>query len=221
MAELNSKAKYIRLAPGNAFWKADSKTVDFTLTTLRKDGYYAETSSIPEEIYANINKSVEGGLLEFTKSLKTPSKHKFNEGKPLVQTDRTSLKWKDENRELSGKALKTPSFTAYNMEISEDDPVYKSAFKILSLPNSNAVTSEVSKVLSTLDDKEDKKKFLGACYKIESDGKNPTLHPRGNVNEFLSDALFDLGVGSGISPITTDENDDTIVEDVKPVKFNL
>jgi len=221
MAELNSKAKYIRLAPGNAFWKADSKTTDFTLTTLRKDGYYAETSSIPEELINNINQSVDAGLLEFTKSLKTESKMKAEEGKPLVQSDRTSLKWKDANREASGKALKTPSFTAYNMDISEEDPVYKSAFKILSLPNSNEVTNEVSKVLSTLNEKEDKRKFLGACYTIESNGKNPTLHPRGNVNEFLSDALFDVGVGSGISPITTDEGDDSIVEDVKPVKFNL
>ena len=221
MAELNSKAKYIRLAPGNAFWKADSKTTDFTLTTLRKDGYYAETSSIPEEIIDNINTSVDAGLLEFTKSLKTESKVEDKEGKPLVHTDRTSLKWKDANREASGKALKTPSFTAYNMDISEDDPVYKSAFKILSLPNSNEVTNEISKVLSTLNEKEDKRKFLGACYTIESNGKNPTLHPRGNVNEFLSDALFDVGVGSGISPITTDEGDDNIVEDVKPVKFNL
>jgi len=221
MAELNSKAKYIRLAPGNAFWKADSKTTDFTLTTLRKDGYYAETSSIPEEIVDNVNQSVDAGLLEFTKSLKTESKVKDEEGKPLVKTDRTSLKWKDANREASGKALKTPSFTAYNMDISEEDPVYKSAFKLLSLPNSNEVTGEISKVLSTLDEKEDRKKFLGACYKIESSGKNPTLHPRGNVSEFLSDALFDLGIGSGISPITTSDEDDSLVDDVKPVKFNL
>ena len=221
MAELNSKAKYIRLSPGNAFWKADSKTVDFTLTTLRENGSYAETSSIPEEIFGVINESVAAGLLEFTKSLKTPSKAEPNEGKPLITTDRTSLKWKDANREASGKALKTPSFTAYNMDISEDDPVYKSAFKILSLPNSTEVTNEISKVLSTLDAKEDKKKFLGACYRIESNGKNPTLHPRGNVNEFVTDALFDLGIGSGISPITTDEGDDSIVEDVKPLKFNL
>jgi len=220
MAELNSKAKYIRLAPGNAFWKSDSKTTDFTLTTLRKDGYYAETSSIPEEIIGDINSSVEAGLLEFTKSLKTVSTAKSGESKPLLTTDRTSLKWKDANREASGKALKTPSFTSYNMDISDEDPVYKSAFKLLSLPNSKEVTGEISKVLSTLDEKEDRKKFLGACYKIESNGKNPTLHPRGDVNEFLSDALFDLGIGSGISPITTSD-DDNIVDNVKPVKFNL
>ena len=159
-------------------------------------------------------------LLEFTKSLKTPSKAKFTEGKPLITTERTSLKWKDAHREVSGKALKTPSFTAYNMDISEDDPVFKSAFKILSLPNSKEVTNEISKVLSTLDEKVDRKTFLSACYKIESDGKNPTLHPRGHVNEFISDALFDLGIGSGIGPITTDEGTN-IVKDVKPVKFNL
>ena len=221
MAELNSKAKYIRLAPGNAFWKADHDTVDFSLSAISEGKDFAETSSIPEEIFDKVNKGVKAGTLEFCKSLKDASKVDPNEGKPLVQTERTSLKWKDANREASGKALKTPSFTAYNMAIAEDDPVYKSAFKILSLPNSNEVTSEISKVLSTLDNKEDKKKFLGACYRIESNGKNPTLHPRGNVNEFVSDALFDLGVGSGISPITTDEGDDSIVEDVKPLKFNL
>ena len=221
MAELNSKAKYIRLAPGNAFWKADSKTQDLTLTSLRKDGYYIETSAIPEELFDNINKSVDKGLLEFTKSLKTDSKSKPEEGKPLVNTNTTSLKWKDANREASGKALKTPSFTAYNMDIAEDDPVYKSAFKILSLPNSKEAIGEMTKVLVTLDDKEDKKRFLGACYKIESNGKNPTMHPRGAVTEYVSDALFDLGIGSGISPITTNDEDDSIVEDVKPLKFNL
>ena len=221
MAELNSKAKYIRLTPGNAFWKADSKTQDLTLTRLRKDGHYAETSSIPEELFDNVNKGVSNGLLEFTKSLKTGSKGNPQEGKPIVQNPkRTSLKWKDENRQASGKALKTPSFTAYNMDISEDDPIYKGAFKILSLPNSKEVISEISKVLSTLDEKDERKNFLGACYKIESSGKNPTLHPRGAVNEFVADALFDLGVGTGIGPITSDE-DDTIVDNVEPVKFNL
>ena len=220
MAELSSKAKYIRLAPGNAFWRTDSS--DFMLTALAKKdstNFYSKTSAIPKDIIPQVNAAVKAGILEFTK---TPeySKNITKESNPIVkQMNKSSLKWSDKGREKSGKALKTPSFSAYNLTVDTNDPVYKSAFKMISLPASNAVIGELTKVLTQITDKKERKALLLACASIETSGKNPAASPRPQVVEYLSDALFDLGERSGISRISVSTDDDeALVEEVVPVK---
>ena len=220
MAELSSKAKYIRLAPGNAFWRSDES--DFVLSAMGDDMNYSETSAIPKELIPKINAAVKSGTLEFVKDPEQVSKSVDSaEGNPIVETtNKTSLKWKDEGREKSGKALKTPSFSAYNLTVDTEDPVYKSAFKIMSLPASNAVIAELAIVLPKLADKKERKAFLLACASIETSGNNPAASPRPQIVEYLSDSLFDLGERNGISGITVTEDEDAIVEEVVPVKVD-
>jgi len=220
MAELSSKAKYIRLAPGNAFWRTEES--EFMLSAMGDDMNYSETSVIPKEIIPKINTAVKNGTLEFVKDPAQENKvTASNEGNPIVtKTNNTSLKWKDEGREKSGKALKTPSFSAYNLTVDTDDPVYKSAFKIMSLPASNAVIGELATVLPKLSDKKERKAFLLACASIETSGNNPAASPRPQIVEYLSDSLFDLGERNGISGITVTSDEDAIVEEVVAVKVD-
>ena len=220
MAELSSKAKYIRLAPGNAFWRTDDS--EFMLTGIGdKAKPFAETSSIPKDIIPKVNQAVKAGTLEFVKKDPETYATAKSESNPIVTgINKSNLKWSDEGREKSGKALKTPSFSAYNLTVDTEDPIYKSAFKIMSLPASKAVVDEMTKVLTQVTDKAERKKLLLACASIETSGKNPAASARSQVVEYLSDALFDLGERNGISGITvtSESEEDPIVGEVVPVK---
>ena len=222
MAELSSKAKYIRLAPGNAFWRTDNS--EFTLSAIgdKTSTAYSETSAIPKEIIPKVNAAVQAGMLEFVKKNPDTYPAKSAESNPIVTgMNKTNLKWSDKGRERSGKALKTPSFSAYNLTVDTNDPVYKSAFKMISLPASNAVISEMTKVFTQITDKEERKSLLLACASIETSGKNPAASPRPQVVEYLSDALFDLGEKSCISRISVSTDEEALVEEVIPVKVEI
>ncbi len=212
----NKSDKYVRLTEGNAVWHSEKSNL--RLSALVDGQSYAKLSELPEASLAAVQKGVDAGLLEYTKSPKDKAKNSTTSRSPLVESSRASFKWTDEEKRGTGKVLKTPSFSSRTMGIDSDSKVDKQAFNVLS-QSPKPCTKELSTILSKLDDKADKVEFLKACYTIEKSGANPSMHPRTEVMDFLKDALFNLGVSSGISRISVDE--EPLVGNVEPVRFKL
>lgn len=112
---------------------------------------------------------------------------------------------------------KSPSFSNRNLSYSEDSKVHQQAFTLLSDTSGKSVQG-LSTVLSSLDKKDDKIKFIKACYDVEQGGTNPVMHPRPKVMDFLRDAMLDLGIRSGITSVREEK---PIVDNKKPVRFAL
>jgi hypothetical protein len=104
------------------------------------------------------------------------------------------------------------------MGFSNEDAVYKKAFSILAGTAYIAVKN-IESILVSLENKLDRMEFVEACYNIEKEGKNPSMHPRDQVMEYVSNKLNQLGQSTGISSIKVD--DENIVSGVKPLQFKL
>jgi len=111
---------------------------------------------------------------------------------------------------------KNPSYTNRNLSFSKEGKIYEQAFTLLSATSAVSV-EQLSISLSAIDKKDGKVKFLKACYEVEESGSNPTMHPRPQVMEFLTDSLFELGESGGIGRVT--KSNEKIVSDIKPVRF--
>jgi hypothetical protein len=213
----NKSDKYVRLTEGNALWR--SETSDFQLSALVEGAGHAKVSDIPEASLDAVQKGVTAGVLEYTKSLdKSEANQSSGPKGPLVNSDRTSFKWTDDGKQDSGKVLKTPSFSSRTIGIDSEDAVDKQAFNVLS-QSPKACAAELTNILAKLDKKDEKVKFLKSCYSIEKSGTNPSMHPRTQVMEYLDDALFNLGISSGLSRITTEE--EPRVTNIEPLRFKL
>jgi hypothetical protein len=127
---------------------------------------------------------------------------------PIVNTN--------EGRFVNTNTDKNPSFTNRNLSFSKEGKIYEQAFTLLSATSASAV-EQLSISISAIDKKDEKVKFLKACYEVEESGSNPTMHPRPQVMEFLTDSLFELGESGGISRVI--KSNEKIVSDVKPVRF--
>lgn len=214
-----NRKKYVKLADGNAMWRDDKSKI--MLTTLQKGKSYMEVAKISEDYLPSVDEAVERGLLTYianpkkVASSKTQSKGKT----PLVKTERGSFKWKKDTKATgsTGKTLNTPSYSSRTMSYNKEDPIHQHAFKILS-EAPQRVVPELTEVLTKIDEKEGKITLLKACMTIESNGHNPSMHPRTAVMEYLSDALVDLGVQTGLNVIMS-QDEEPRVKDIKPLKF--
>ena len=103
-----------------------------------------------------------------------------------------------------------------NLDFSEESKVHKQAFKLLAESSKNSVDA-LGTVMTSLDLREDKVKFIKACFDVERSGSNPVMHPRPRVMEYLKNSMMDLGIKTGISSVETDP----ILENKKPLRFAL
>jgi len=217
-----NRKKYIRLAQGEAMWRHPASKVSltaFTTDSIKNGDNWVEVSEIAEEFLPEIDAAVNSGTLDYIskpdekykeKSVNTPST-------PPVTSNRGQFRWTDKGTGVKGKVLKTPSFSYHSIGFSNDSAIYKKAFTILAGTPSNAV-KEMQSVLITLDNKLDKLEFIEACHSIEKEGKNPSMHPRDVVMDFVSNIMNDLGKSTGISSVKV-EDENPPVKDVKPLRF--
>tara|TARA_Y100000034_G_scaffold129098_1_gene184943 strand:+ start:31123 stop:31794 length:672 start_codon:yes stop_codon:yes gene_type:complete len=214
-----NKKKYVRLASDNVMWRDEKSTV--MLTSLQEGKSYIEVSTIPEGSLASIDTAVKEGLLVYMKDPKkmAESKTKAETRTPLVKSEKGSFKWKKDTKATgsTGKVVHTPSYSNRTMAYDSEDPIHQHAFKILS-EAPQRVVPELTEVLTKIDEKEGKISLLKACMTIESNGHNPSMHPRTAVMEYLSDVLVDLGVQTGLNVIMSEEST-PLVKDVKTLKF--
>ena len=212
-----NKKKYVRLASDNVMWRDEKSTV--MLTTLQQGKSYIEVSKVPEGALASIDTAVKDGLLVYIADPKKPQKTKAETREQIVKSERGAFKWKKDVKATgsTGKVLHSPSYTNRTMSYNKEDPIHQHAFKILS-EAPQRVVPELTEVLTKIDEKEGKITLLKACMTIESNGHNPSMHPRTAVMEYLSDVLVDLGVQTGLNVIMS-QDETPRVKDVKPLKF--
>jgi hypothetical protein len=216
-----NRKKYIRLAHGEAMWKHQTANLSlqaFTTQNIENGDNYLEVSKISENLLSSIDDAVKKGSLDYVSKhdeeyVVRPTNSPIV---PPVTTTRGRFKWTDTGEGTKGKVLKTPSFSYRSIGFDNDSEIYKKAFTILSGTPSNAV-KDIEAVLVKLDNKMDKLEFVEACYSIEKEGKNPSMHPRDVVMMCVSDILNDLGKSTGISSVSVDT--EPPVKDVKPLRF--
>jgi len=216
-----NRKKYIRLAQGEAMWKHQTANLSlqaFTTQNIANGDNYMEVSKISEDLLSSIDTAVKSGSLDYVSKhdeeyVLRPTNAPIV---PPVATTRGRFKWTDTGEGVKGKVLKTPSFSYRSIGFDNDSEIYKKAFTILSGTPSNVV-KDIEAVLVKLDNKIDKLEFIDACYNIEKEGKNPSMHPRDVVMVCVSDILNDLGKSTGISSVSVDR--EPPVKDVKPLRF--
>ena len=175
-------------------------------------------SKIPKEYLADFDEGVRLGSLDYV--TKHDEDYRVNANAtptgPIVQESSGRFIWTDDGKGKPGKVLKTPSYSSHSIGFDSDSAVYKKAFTILAGTPSKAV-KDIQTMFSGLSKKMDKLDFAEACYKIEKEGKNPSMHPRDVVMDYLSGILNNLGKATGISSIKVEE--EPIVKNKKPLRF--
>ena len=211
-AKSTNKYKFVKLADGNVIWK-DPKT-GFMLNALAKESY-ANLENVPTKARDAVKQAVSKGLLVFTSTPDENTAKAEDPMEPIVKKAPIRMKWTDKNSDE--KFRKSPSFTNRNMTIDSDDPVVKTAFKLLAAAPATAI-DKMAESLAALNENE-KEVFLQACLRVEKSGNNTAAKPRTQVMDYIKKTFVDLGLKTGLGNVTSEQ--EPLVDNVKPVKFNV